>query len=230
MMEIVKDQLLKKNYTDLLDPRFSEYLLCDVVQFQSGETILQQGEELKHLYFLMRGKVKIYTTSIDGKRLIVAFNRPPQLFGDIEFIQQSDVLNTVEALGTVYALRFPLAHAHYLRSQTAFNEYLLELISRKFYTKSLVLSFHLLHDAGTRFASYLTSISHDEYGECVEPFVSKQVLKEIAEFIGITGRHQNRLIQHYIQENLVQRSKDGLFIVNSSGLKQKAKENIYEMQ
>ena len=226
----MNNPLLKEQYVRLLERGFSKNLFVDLVECQPGEMILRQGEELSFLYFLMRGKVKIYSTSIEGKRLIVAFNRPVQLFGDIEFLQQSTILNTVEALGTVHLLRFSIAEAKRLQVETPFNEYLLHIISRKFYTKSDVLSFHLLNEASTRFASYLMSISHDEAGQFVTAVVKKNDLAEIAEFIGITTRHQNRIIQKFREETILERTDEGILIKSPLLLKQRAAHNVYELQ
>ena len=229
-MQIVQNPLLKEQYVRLLDSRFATDFNCDLLAYQPGEPILRQGEALSYLYFLMHGKVKVYSTSIEGKRLIVAFNRPIQLFGDIEFLQQSTVLSTVEALGVVHVLRFSTIEARRLQRETSFNEYLLSLISRKFYTKSQVLSFHLLNEASIRFASYLLSITHNDRGQMEKAFIKSKELVEIAEFIGITTRHQNRIIKKFIDEQILQRTTDGITICDPFLLQQKAAHNVYELQ
>ena len=229
-MHILHNLLLKEQYVRLLDKRFSSDFNCDLVEYQAGEPILRQGEDLSFLYFLMNGKVKIYSTSIEGKRLIVAFNRPVQLFGDIEFLQQSTILNTVEALGPVQVLRFSIREAKRLQRDTLFNDFLLSLISRKFYTKSQVLSFHLLNEATIRFASYLMSISHNDCGQIEKTLITSKELTEIAEFIGITTRHQNRIINKFIEEQILERTNEGIYICNPLLLQKKAAHNVYELQ
>ena len=229
-MQIMNSPELKNQYVRSLDSRFSAGFVCDLMECEQGEVVLRQDDDLTFLYFLMRGKVKIFSTSMEGKGLIVAFNRPIQLFGDIEFLQQSAIIHTVEALGTVHLLRFTIAEAKRLQVETAFNAYLLEVISRKFYTKSQVLSFHLLNEASTRFASYLLSISHNENGQFVEPFVKRKDLAAIAEFIGITTRHQNRIILKFAQEHILERTDTGIVILNPQYLQQKAAHNVYELQ
>lgn len=229
-MRILHHPILKNTYLQLLDPCFSSIMACELLELSHGELLLEQGDELHHLYFLVKRKVKVYSTSADGKRLIVAFNSPTMLYGDIEFLQQTPILNTVEALGTIHVLKVTTAHARDLRKQTEFDQYLLQSISRKFLTKSQVLSFHLMHEAETRLACYLCSISHDENNRLCEPFVKKSDLKSIAEFINISVRHQNRIIQSWIEQGILQRVQLGLLIHNPILLKQLAKDNIYEMQ
>ncbi|MER2192637.1 MAG: Crp/Fnr family transcriptional regulator [Solibacillus sp.] len=229
-MKIHNNPILKEQYIQLLHTAFSRNFACDLVECQPGEVILRQGEALTSLYFLMRGKVKIYSTSLEGKRLIVAFNRPIQLFGDVEFLQGSTMINTVEALGTVQFLRFSITEAKRLQRETTFNDYLLDSLSRKFYTKSEVLSFHLLNEASTRFASYLLSISHNEQGQFTKSLVKKSELAEIAEFINSTVRHQNRIIQTFVEEQILERTREGIIIKSPHLLQQKAAHNVYELQ
>lgn len=211
-----------------------KYLIeTDVLEWRSfspGECIYEQGFPLPYLSFLVKGKVKIYTTSEEGKRLIVTFNKPLELFGDIELVQQVDTLHTIEAVTPVHIAILPLKLARRWREDSTFNELLLQSISRKFLTKSSTLSFHLLHEADVRLASYLISISHDEEGALINPFIAKSELKMIAEFIGITVRHQNRCIQSFERNGIIKRIPGFIEIIDSKQLLKIAKQNIYEMQ
>lgn len=198
--------------------------------FSPGEYIYEQGFPLSYLSFLVKGKVKIYATSEEGKRLIVAFNNPLEIYGDLELVQQVDTLHTVEAVTEVHVAILPLKLAKKRRKNINFNELLLQLISRKFLTKSLTLSFHLLHNAEVRLASYLTSISHNDQGAIINPYIPKSELTMIAEFIGISVRHQNRCIQSFEREGIIRRIPGFIEIIDSNKLLTYAKQNIYEMQ
>lgn len=217
-----KDQLLKKYKitSECLEWR----------SFLPGEYIYEQGFPLPFVSFLVKGKVKIYTTSEDGKRLIVTFNNPLELFGDIELVQKVDTIHTIEAVTPVHIGILPIKRAITLREDISFNELLLQSISRKFLTKSMTLSFHLLHEADVRLASYLASIAHDEHGRLMNPLIPKSELKTIAEFIGITVRHQNRCIHSLEEKEIVRRIPGFLEIIDSKQLLKYAKHNIYEMQ
>lgn len=198
--------------------------------FSPGEYIYKQGFPLYYLSFLVKGKVKIYATSEEGKRLIVAFNNPLEIYGDLELVQQVDTLHTVEAVTEVHVAILPLKLAKKRRKNINFNELLLQSISRKFLTKSLTLSFHLLHNAEVRLASYLTSISHNDQGAIINPYIPKSELTMIAEFIGISVRHQNRCIQSFEREGIIRRIPGFIEIIDSNKLLTYAKQNIYEMQ
>lgn len=145
-------------------------------------------------------------------------------------MQNIDTIHTIEAVTTVHIGILPLEVAEQWRKDAVFNELLLQSISRKFLTKSKTLSFHLLHDAEVRLASYLASICHDEDGNFIKTTIPKSELKDIAEFIGITVRHQNRCLQHFEQAGIIKRVSRFIEILNPKKLIQIAKENIYEIQ
>lgn len=68
-----------------LEPVFPPQLLphLSLCHFRLGELICTQGEVSERLYVLVRGKVKVYTTSPEGRTLVLSFKRPPEVIGDI---------------------------------------------------------------------------------------------------------------------------------------------------
>ena len=230
-MDLLNDMSAITRYIEQIKRKYP--IETDVLEWRSfcpGECIYEQGFPLPFLSFLVKGKVKIYATSEEGKRLIVTFNKPLELYGDIELVQQVDTLHTIEAVTLVHMAVLPLGLARNWRQSEKFNEILLQSISKKFLTKSSILSFHLLHEADVKLASYLLSISHDEQGAFINPLIPKSELKMIAEFIGITVRHQNRCIQSFEREGIIKRVPGFIEIINPKQLLVLAKQNIYEMQ
>lgn len=205
-MNVFSDQDAIAYYKEQISNRYSiDTTVLEWRYVERGECLYEQGFPLSFLAFLVKGKVKIHTTSEDGKQLIVAFNKPIELFGDLELVQQVDTLHTIEAVTTVHIATLPLSIARSWRNDMSFKEILLQSISRKFFTKSTTLAFHLLHEADVKLASYLLSISHDEQGHFIHPLIPKSELKLIAQFIGVTVRHQNRCIQLFEQLGMIAR-------------------------
>ncbi|MFS0559599.1 helix-turn-helix domain-containing protein [Terribacillus sp. 179-K 1B1 HS] len=119
--------------------------------------------------------------------------------------------------------------ANRLRAASDLDSTLLDIISRKSLTKSTTLSFHLLHPTDVRFASYLYSITHDENGNCVQKKIASKDLKEIAGCINTTVRHQNRILHSFQKEGIIERIRGGLLLKSPSQLKDKTKDNLYEI-
>ncbi|MBA9085632.1 CRP-like cAMP-binding protein [Fontibacillus solani] len=232
-MREIQDQGLMKQYlrAHQIEAVFNELLMQHLAlySFDRGEHICTQGESAQMLYVLVKGKVKIYTTSVEGKSLILSFKTPLEVIGDIEYVRGSDIINTVEAVSLVHMIG---VHYHWLekfsKEYAPFLQFLLGIITQKFYIKSDFLSFNLLYPVEVRLASYLLSVSFDESDSLFQGQLYTVSLMDTANLIGTSYRHLNRVIQKFCQDGLVERSKGGIIVKDREGLQQLASRNIYE--
>jgi len=200
-------------------------------RFNAGELICSQGDTFDHLFILVQGKIKIYTTSAEGKVLILSFKTPLEVIGDIEYVRGVSIINTVEAVSSVYMIG---VHHRYLnkygRDHAPLLHFLLDIITQKFYMKSNALSFNLLYPVEVRFASYLLSVSPAGDNSLIreQPSSSSSSLKDMAKLIGTSYRHLNRVIQKFCAAGLIERSKGSIHIHDREGLRRLAGHNIYE--
>ncbi len=214
-----------------LESIFNDNLISymTLYRFDQGELICSQGDSSEYLYVLVKGKVKIYTTTAEGRALILSFKTPLELIGDVEYVQGIDIINTVEAVSSVHMI---LIHYQWIKkfgqNDPAFLNFILEIITRKFCVKSNSLSFNLLYPVEVRLASYLLSVSFDESDNQFKGQLSTLSLKDTANLIGTSYRHLNRVIQKFSKEGLVERKKGFLLVKDREGLKEMADHNIYE--
>lgn len=196
-----------------------------LVRYEPGDVICTQGDEAGHLRFLVKGKILVSHTSATGKRLVLSFKYPLDLIGDIEYIQRTPFLNTVEAVTSVEMLviRFEdlVRHAHH---DVAWLHYLLEEITRKFERKSQSLSFNLFYPVEVRLASYLLSMTPNDQtlGSTVDQ------LTDIADLIGTSYRHVNRTLRRFVEAGLIERNRRVITLVDREGLLEIVGESIYE--
>ncbi|WP_214761408.1 Crp/Fnr family transcriptional regulator [Exiguobacterium sp. s129] len=196
-----------------------------LVRYEPGDVICTQADEAEHLRFLVKGKIRVSHTSAAGKRLVLSFKYPLDLIGDIEYIQRTPYLNTVEAVTEVEMLviRFEdlVRHAH---EEVAWLHYLLEEITRKFKRKSQSLSFNLFYPVEVRLASYLLSMTPDDQtlGSTVDQ------LTDIADLIGTSYRHVNRTLRRFVGADLIERNRRMITIIDREGLLEIVGESIYE--
>lgn len=214
-----------------IESLFSEGILpyLSLFEFEKGEKICSQGEASQYLYFLVKGKVKIFTTSEEGKVLILAFKTPLEVIGDIEYVQEIDIINTVEAVSPVVMIgvRQSVLRNH-LHEHAPFLQFLLKIITRKFYIKSQFMRHNILYPVETRLASYLVSVAYDENEALINGKVSASNLTDIANLIGTSYRHLNRVIKEFCFKGLIERDKGNILIKDLESLKLVAKENLYE--
>lgn len=199
-----------------------------ICTFEEGETVCAQGEPAQTLYVLIKGKLKIYTTSEEGKILILSFKTPLEVIGDIEYIRDTDIMNTVEAVTPASMLAIPYRILRQHGGHSPFLQFLLRMITEKFFIKSASLSFNLLYPVEVRLASYLLSVS-ESGTEGEGALDAKPVnLTDAAHLIGTSYRHVNRVIRQFCRDGLVERCKSGVVVTDRCKLQEMAKHNIYE--
>ncbi|MEW8972028.1 MAG: cyclic nucleotide-binding domain-containing protein [Mesobacillus sp.] len=225
--EQIEEYLRSHKVESLFTNEIIPYLT--LFEFEKGEQICSQGEPVEYLYFLVKGKVKIFTTSEEGKTLILSFKTPIEVIGDIEYVQEIDTINTVEAVSPVVMIGVrQTVVRRFLKDHSPFLQFLLEIITRKFYIKSQFMRHNILYPVETRLASYLLSVAYDENEALVNGKVSTSNLTDIANLIGTSYRHLNRIIKDFCLKGLVERDSGAIIIKDLEGLKSLAKEDLYE--
>lgn len=209
-------------FNEPLQPYLSLY------HFDEGENICSQGDPSEFLYVLVKGKVKIYTTSAEGKTLILSFKNPLEVIGDIEYVREIDFINTVEAVSPVCMI---VIHHRWLKKygkdHAPLLQFLLDIITKKFHIKTISMSFNLMHPVEVRLASYLLSVSFDESDSLYKGQLRISI-KDAANFIGTSYRHLNRVIGQFCTEGLIERNKGFILVKDRNGLKALAGDSIYE--
>ncbi|PEJ58375.1 Crp/Fnr family transcriptional regulator [Bacillus sp. AFS002410] len=200
-----------------------------IQRFNQGAFICSQGDSAQTMFILVKGKVKVYTSSAEGKTLILSFKTPLELIGDIEYVRESNYINTVEAISTVEVISIDYRWLKKLsKNYTPFLQFLLKVITEKFYIKSNSMSFNLMYPVEVRLASYLLSISYDDTNSLLNDNLNTINLKDAANLIGTSYRHVNRVIQQFCKDGLVERKNGSILIKNRDGLSILASNNIYE--
>ncbi|MBI0580828.1 cyclic nucleotide-binding domain-containing protein [Neobacillus cucumis] len=232
-MKEIKNQEQLNDFLQMheLEPIFNENLLpyLSLFHFERGENICSQGDAAEFLYVLVKGKLKIYTNSVEGKTLILSFKTPLEVIGDIEYVQNIHFINTVEAVSPVTLIG---VQHHWLKKYandySPFLQFLLKIITEKFHLKSNSMSLSLMYPVEVRLASYLLSVSYDETNSLMNKQLSSVNLTDTANFIGTSYRHLNRVIQRFCEEGLVERNKGSISVKDREGLRKLAIQNIYE--
>ncbi|WP_141501698.1 Crp/Fnr family transcriptional regulator [Bacillus wiedmannii] len=200
-----------------------------VNHFEKGELICNIDDAMDRLYFVVKGKVKVYTITPEGKKLILRFINPLAVVGDIELIQDSKAHHVVEACSDVIAIS--ISHA-VIRSKLLhdpiFMNFLLENIANTLKISTRFTALNLLYPVELRVASYLLSISTDSNGTMYKKDLDATSISSIADFIGVSYRHIIRVLQKFYKEKLIEKRNGVIVIKDFFKMKEVAKDNIYE--
>ncbi|OTZ88753.1 Crp/Fnr family transcriptional regulator [Bacillus thuringiensis] len=197
--------------------------------FEKGELICNIDDEMDRLYFVVKGKVKVYTITSEGKKLILRFINPLAIVGDIELIQNSKAHNVVEACSDVIAISISnTVIRNKLLHDPIFMKFLLENIANTLKISTRFTALNLLYPVEVRVASYLLSISTDSNGNMYKGDLDTTSVTSIADFIGVSYRHVIRVLQRFYNDKLIEKSNGVIVIKDFSRMKEVAKDNIYE--
>ncbi|MNC61017.1 DNA-binding transcriptional activator YeiL [compost metagenome] len=95
------------------------------------------------------------------------------------------------------------------------------------YTLGQTTALNLLYPLENRFASYLLSLFADSGGQRVEE-IRTSTLAELADMLGTSYRHLNRIVRRFVEEGIVERKKGSLSVLDRDKLVQLANGNLYE--
>lgn len=224
--ERINQYLLAHQIESIFNEPLWPYL--ELYKFEQGELICSQGDFPQNLFVLVEGKIKIYTTSAEGKTLILTFKTPLEVIGDIEYVRGIDIINTVEAVSPVIMIGVPYRWLKkYGVDHTPLLHFLLDIVTKKLTAKSTSLSFNLLYSVEMRLASYLLSVSSDG-SDLLDADQLSIGIKDAANLIGTSYRHLNRVAAEFCKEGLVERRKGLIMVKDREGLRKIAGHSIYE--
>lgn len=232
MRELINNNLLKHYVTQYkLDDIFEDPVIQEMklFEFDQGDVICRNGQLLDRLYILVEGKLKISVILPNGKSLLLRFNNPLALIGDVEFINNSEVRSNVEAVKSSLLIGIHNKLLHDTQSNNPnFLKFLLKNVSYKLYTFSNASSLNLLFPVENRFASYLSSTLLDDADSSFANEIKTSKLTEIAELLGTSYRHLNRVVFKFCKEDIIERKKGSLLVKNKEKLKLLSNGSIYE--
>lgn len=230
-MEQNHSRIAKYVKSHRLDAIFGEETIKDMklLTCGKGQAICAAGDRLDHLYLLVKGKIKVYTLLPNGKSVLLRFNEPLAIIGDMELMTGYPVRCTVESVGESL---FIAIKADVLRERAfddpRFLTYIIKGLSHKLYTASNASSLNLLYPVENRLASYLLSISPEA---CIQPALEEmrtEKLTDLAELLGTSYRHLNRVITKLEKEDVIARKRGIIVIRDAQRMKELASGNLYQ--
>lgn len=223
----IKQWLKQYELDDLFHEQTCEQMT--IHQLQAGELLVQSGDMLHTLYILVAGKLKISMTLPNGRSLLLRFCHPVSMIGDVELVNREYVNCTVEAVSEAAVIAIPhRVLDEYEMSHDKFLRYLLDQVCHKLNSISLSASINLLTSVESRFASYLLSISqHQPYLRFKRGELETTKLTEIAELLGTSYRHLNRVMKKFIEQGLIERQQSAIALCDLQQLQKLSDGGLY---
>jgi CRP/FNR family cyclic AMP-dependent transcriptional regulator len=101
-------------------------------EFDRGQTLFHERQTADRVLVVRRGRVKVMSTTSNGREVLLAFRGPGDLIGDLAMVDGGSRSATVRAIEPVRALAFdPTAFRAFLLARPAVLMLLLTMVGRR---------------------------------------------------------------------------------------------------
>lgn len=186
--------------------------------YEQGEHMFKTGEPAQYLYFLVEGKLKVYTLLENGKSLLLRFYSPMEIIGDAEFSYSNSAISNVKTLQPSYCIGIPMSVLRKnAQNDHIFLMHICKSLSEKLSTASVSSSINMLYPLENRLASYLLAITPGDKTLTPEGILADSYT-EIAELLGTSYRHLNRILSKFCSQQYIKKENNLISILNRDKL------------
>lgn len=191
------------------------------IRYRAHADIFHEGDEGATLYIILKGAVKIFIPSLDGREVVLAVHRKYDLLGEMSLLDdfpRSASATTIEDTEAVSLNRHDFLSVldRHPEAQRAIIDV---LVARLRATNQSIQDAYLL-DVPGRLARRLLTIA-DEHGEQGEDGIDiglRVSQQELANMIGASRVAVNKQLQQWRKQHIVDVNRQRVTIVNRSAL------------
>lgn len=216
-------------------PMFSELSIAQlreltsitkIQKFKKNEFLFMEGDTYMGFFILLKGSVKVYKISSDGKEVIIHLIKPPQAFAEIPLFEGKNYPVNAQALEESIVLFFPKGEFIELLKQNheiSFN--MLGGFAKRMRTLTLKIEELSSKEVTTRLARYLVEEIRNAGKERLpEPFIKLSISKSaIAGFLGTITETLSRTLKKLQDEKIIRVKGKTIFISDYKRLKELGK-------
>jgi CRP/FNR family putative post-exponential-phase nitrogen-starvation transcriptional regulator len=208
--ESFKNQLIKESgYVD----KFSMDVIhhSHLFHVQAGDYIVREGTLPTTLFYLVRGRTKLYVTLANGRISLVDFFSAPCFIGEIEVLDELRQSRGVQAIEECWCLALPVKtlRTALLNDSLFLRNVCLGLVeknSRNIVTSARNQAYPLIN----RLAAFILLTEHDA--------LYKEKHTQVAEYLGVTYRHLLYVIAQLCRQGILLKLNAGYAINNKKAL------------
>ena len=179
--------------------------------FDPNDTILQEGDGSNHLYFLLKGRAKVYLTHKNGTVTLINFLEAPCFIGEMEIMDGQNSCHGVTALSACTCFSIDLSCKEQLLNDVVFLRNLCKFLSHKTLSDVQNYSRNQAYPLKTKLASFILLTSNNGY--------YRERHTETAAYLGVTYRHLLYVLAEFVKEGILEKTTQGYQIIQEELLK-----------
>jgi CRP-like cAMP-binding protein len=134
--------LKKINLLDGMSQKDMEYIDCNsrMKEFKKGETIYFSHSDVQQIFFLKKGRVKLYKTDVSGKEIVFAILKENECFGSLSPFEGPKPNEFAEAMeGTMTCIIDKKVFYSFIKDKPSIVLRLNKMLSLKIYELEMLL-------------------------------------------------------------------------------------------
>jgi CRP-like cAMP-binding protein len=188
--------------------------------YRAGQIIYLEGDPGSELFRVKRGAVRLSLTRPDGRQLILLHLDVGDCFGDSSLVDGGPRPQTAQASSDVMLQSLDKGAFERLRcAHSSFNDAIMQLLAAQMRAAAFQYANRTFDNLEIRVISRLLMLSPIETPEdSVGVSVVRFSQAELAQMVGASRQHVNRVIQHLVALGLVSVSYGAVHIRDRAGL------------
>lgn len=186
-----------------------------LVRFDPDDTILTEGSEPTHLYFMASGRAKLFITHKNGAVTLINFLEAPCFIGEMEMVNSQKACHGVTAISTCFCFSIDLSTCQeLLLNDPRFLRNLCRFLSEKALIDVNNYSRNQAYPLKQKLASFILLTSNNG--------LYRERHTETAAYLGVTYRHLLYVLAEFVKEGILEKTSAGYRIVKLEELKKLA--------
>ncbi|OTO71213.1 MULTISPECIES: transcriptional regulator YeiL [unclassified Enterococcus] len=208
-MKKLQNEKLKQQFiqsSDYLD-QFSFDISLDthLFFFPANSYIVKEDNPPSHLFYLVKGKAKLYDTLANGKVALIDFFSPPCFIGEMELVDENQTAFSVQAIEDCWCLAVARKDCQKrLLQDTLFLQKLCIYFAHKNYRNIKASTQNQGFPLSQRLASFILLTQNEG--------TYREQHTQVAEYLGVSYRHLLFVIAQFVEAGYLEKIEKGYLI------------------
>lgn len=197
-----------------------------IEQFRKNQHIFLENDSYRGFYIVLKGNVKVYRISSDGKEYILHLRKPPQLFADVPLFEEGgNYPANAQALEDSLLLFIPKEEfKELIRKNPSIALKMLAGFAKRMRQMTKKMEEISTKEVSNRLAGFiLEEIEKNGSAKLKEPFLRLTISKAtVAAYLGTITETLSRTFKKFQDENIIVVNGKKIFVKDLKKLKQLA--------
>lgn len=223
-MKKIEQPELKQHFIDETDfeQQFSSPMnsQAQLVYFAANEFLIQDVQRPEFLYYLVKGRVKLYDNLPNGKTALIDFFMAPCFVGEMELIDPQSEPFGVQAITDCWCLALPIAQVRKTcMTDSVFLQQLCRYLAQKNIRNVETAALNQSYSFDQRLTAFILTTRQGS--------IYREKHTEVAQYLGVTYRHLLLVLARFVKDGLLIKDKRQYRIGNEQELIRLAKNVHY---